>query len=360
MKKKEHFGKLNEEINEVLSEESNEELNDKLNDELKDELNEEDLHATTSVNNEGPLEKESELLTKKPILSKNLPIYIIGYFIYVIIFIPITIVLTLLDEVNTNSGFYLNLFKRKNYYTTFFSFGKLILWCLCCLAGFTFVTLVTLKRERQNPFLSRHGTYKDIIILAIVAPVLYFTAPIIFLRDRNDMQRGCLSDLNQENIALYSNDQNFQNDNYIDITSISDFISNFSILYTDALQEPTVCHPYNMWQAFFYNYTFVLVFFIGLNYTHLDKIPIPHLSLKRENMKKWNWKQYTFVSIVLTIIFANVIAAFVMYYQSGILFMYLGVIAGVILFLVIVSLLLRKTHYFHLHHYTWAGFFMIL
>ena len=62
----------------------------------------------------------------------------------------------------------------------------------------------------------------------------------------------------------------------------------------------------------------------------------------------------------MAIIIANMVTALVMYVQAGIILIYLGVIFGSIFLIVIVSLLLRKHYYFHLHHYVWAGLFLIL
>jgi len=115
-----------------------------------------------------------------------------------------------------------------------------------------------------------------------------------------------------------------------------------------------------VWEVFIYNYVFVTFFFLGLNYTHLGKIPVKHMSLTVSNLKKWKLPQYIFIVVVLTLILSNLITALVMYAKAGIIFIYLGVIFGSIALLVIISLLLRKSYYFHLHHYVWGGLLMII
>ena len=130
--------------------------------------------------------------------------------------------------------------------------------------------------------------------------------------------------------------------------------------YFESLDDKYSCTSFSVWEVFIYNYTFVIFYFLGLNFTHLDKIPVPHLSLTAEHIKKWKWKQYLLIIFGLSVLFSNAITVFVIYYNAGILFPYLGFIIGTIIFVTIVSIMLGKTHYFHLHHYTWGGFLMML
>ena len=206
-------------------------------------------------------------------------------------------------------------------------------------------------------FKSRNGTYKDIIILMVIAPILYFMAPIIFLRDKWDMQRGWSITQYQPRHDSPFNYDEIPNENAENFTG---YLTNFSIDYMLAVEEKSSCTRYSMWQIFAYNYTFVIFYFFSLNYSHLSKIPIKHLSLTPDNLRKWGWKQYLLAVTALTFIFANAITGFIMYYKGGILFYYLSLLFGCFLFVLFVTLMLKKTHYFHLHHYAWGGLMFIM
>ena len=128
---------------------------------------------------------------RKPICTNQEIMYFVGgSILYVIIFIPIVYLTTLLPDYDTGSELYRDIFSRDNYYTTVFSTGKFALWMILMITGFAFVNIFNLQNERKSPFKSRNGTFKDIKILVLAGVILYFTAPIIALRSRHDMQRN--------------------------------------------------------------------------------------------------------------------------------------------------------------------------
>lgn len=261
-------------------------------------------------------------------------VYVLGFVVYSIMFIPITIATSAISEVDTESRFFRRLFQRDTHYTTYFSFGKLVLWMLLLVAGFTYVPMVTMKnRVRRNVFLSRYNNYKHITILVLVGPILYFIAPIIFLRDSFDMQKGCVdpplhpATHIQKSLNIFEGTQLEHLENLIKLP----------LAYYDLVKPHSHCVEFSMWHVFAYNYTFVLVFFFALNYSHLQKIPLDHLSLSAEDLKKWGWKQYVLIFSVLIVVLANLAITLIMYYNAGILFPYLGMIFGFIFFLVVIS-----------------------
>lgn len=128
---------------------------------------------------------------RKPICTnQELMYFIFGSILYVAIFVPIIYLTTLMPDYDTGSELYRDIFARDNYYTTVFSTGKFTLWMIMMITGFAFVNIFNLQNERKSPFMSRNRSFKDIKILVLAGVVLYFTAPIIALRSRNDMQRN--------------------------------------------------------------------------------------------------------------------------------------------------------------------------
>ena len=182
------------------------------------------------------------------------------------------------------------------------------------------------------------------------------------------MQRGCLSNPELDLSATVSKPgSSIFNDSSPDRTQTGSDDENFSSLllslpssYLSALNSQTYCHPFSFWQVFAYNYTFVLFYFLGLNFTHLDKLPIKHLSLKMTHIRKWGKSQLIFLTFVCLIVLANLIISFIMFAESGVLGLYVSIIVGFVAFCTVISFILRKTHYFHLHHYVWGGVLMIL
>jgi hypothetical protein len=177
------------------------------------------------------------------------------------------------------------------------------------------------------------------------------------------MQRGCLVEsirsLRAVNGTSNENNSGGFSDN-MQNTTVMDTVFNFPSHFADALYQREYCHSYSLWQVFWYNYICVLVFFLGLNFTHMGKTPLSKINLKIESIKKFTKGIWIAFIVILLITAANFGYAFYLYAQSGILFMYLTVMALELGFVIIVSLILRKTHYFHFHHYVWGCFIMML
>ena len=83
-------------------------------------------------------------------------------------------------------------YHRPAYRTDDFSISKFFSFVAAMAMGFIFFTIVTDKRNRGSIWMSRDGSFKDIrILMLIVTPILYFLAPIIFIRSKNDLDLYC-------------------------------------------------------------------------------------------------------------------------------------------------------------------------
>mmetsp|Transcript_4360 Transcript_4360/g.3652 ORF Transcript_4360/g.3652 Transcript_4360/m.3652 type:complete len:205 (+) Transcript_4360:273-887(+) len=146
-------------------------------------------------------------------------------------------------------------------------------------------------------------------------------------------------------------------------TTLTHLIQSFFAIFSNyfsSLDDKESCYPYSTLQVFAFNYTLVLAFFLGCSFTHLQKIPIPHLSLSVEKIKYWGMIQYLFIGCGLTMTLSHLILVFVIYYRADILFFYLCIALSMILLLSVPTFFLRKTHSFHFHHYVWAMMLMIM
>lgn len=305
----------------------------------------------------------------KSTYTSGVSYYIVGYLVYVFALLPVTFLTTYIEEVNTKSNFYLHFYERKTYYTMNFSIGKFIYWMALCIAGFSFVIVVNLKNDRQGPFRSRDGTLKDFKKMLVAAAILYFMAPIIFLRDKDDMQRGCLqkpdtayATTNNSYLNYTGADETFDEHDQ-EIKEPSSFVTEndgVTNTFSTGVDEHESCHKYSKWEVFCYNYYYLLVFFLGLNFSHLDQPPLKSLSLTPSAMKKWNCFQWLFIIMVFVIVICNIIIGLTIFHRSGLLGMYLSIIGIILAYLGIGAFIRRKTHNLHFHHYAWAACLVVL
>lgn len=288
--------------------------------------------------------------------------YLKGYFIYIVAFIPITFLMTVIEEVNTSSSIFSMIYERKTYYTTHFSIGKLLFWMALCVAGFSFVQAVNLKLERGSHFKSRGNTYNDIKKLLIIMPILYFVAPIVFLRDRYDMTRGCT--IKETDISYVSSDSNSSSNQKvsdilnIDVTNAQNHQAHTISWNLFGIKEADNCHIYSKGEVFTYNYMFVIFYFIGLNWTHLDRPPFKGISLNPNSVKKWTLTQWCIVISAFVFVTINLGYLLSLFANSGMLTYILTMLSGFLAIFAIISFIKRKTHNFHLHHWTW-GFCLV-
>jgi len=279
--------------------------------------------------------------------------------------------MTFIPEINTGSQLFISFYERNTFYTPYFSFGKFIYWMLLAAIGFTFVVVVNLGNKRRTPFTSRDGSFKDIKILMKVAPILFFFAPIIFIRDTYDMQRNCPV-INQDFIQNSYEDGYFVNGiGYKDIKASPEIPhshihspSKIDLNYMDIEEnlenlEFEHCHTFTRSEVFWYNFIHLIFYFIGLNFTHADVGILQDFTLDWEVMKNWPpilW--VIFVGLVAFLIF-TVSHLFMLYYQSNVLPFYGILLTLYIGFFVIKTWLLRGKKELHIHHYV-LGFTVVL
>ena len=274
---------------------------------------------------ESIIDEESRQKLKLGIIKIHKPIsyYVVGYFAYVMALIPFAYLVTFIDEIDTGSTYFAKLYERDTFYTTHFSFGKLFYWIVLNVVGFSFVVVVNLGNYRKDPFTSNDGSHKDIKILFPVSFFLFFMSSMVFLRDKYDMERNCPT-ISQEFLGnAYEKgiiqNSSFQLNSYEIVQSPSQvnetvlvvLLINIAQLFE--LNGQTECHIYDRMEVFKYNCFYLIVFFIGLNFTHLDNPPFNNITLEWDIMKNWPWYLWMIFAGIVSFIFINIGFLFKLY-----------------------------------------------
>jgi hypothetical protein len=117
--------------------------------------------------------------------------------------------------------------------------------------------------------------------------------------------------------------------------------------------ETPNCHEYSTWEVFQYNYfIWVLAYFVGLQFTHLDTGILQELTLDWNIMKNWPLILWV-IFIGLILLFVTIIGyIFFLYYSIGYLSAYITLLttfASAFSFLIYWYNLLGYT--LHVHHW---------
>jgi len=174
------------------------------------------------------------------------------------------------------------------------------LWSVCMIVGYSFVASVTEKR--QNPFKSRFDKYQCLLKLVLISPLVYLCGPVRSLWFGPDA---------------------------------------------------------NQLHSFLYNAWFVVFFFVGLQFTYLDSI----LLFRRAGDKFGTpslWKTYTRAELALIIpIVVSIVGCVSWHFYLIFLYrlvIWYSVFYGLIFTVLIVpTIIFRKSHYLHMHHYAIFG-----
>jgi hypothetical protein len=71
-------------------------------------------------------------------------------------------------------------------------------------------------------------------------------------------------------------------------------------------------------------------------------------------MKKWDIGLWSLFLLILLFIFLVMYEIMYLYHRANVLTYYIGILVVEIMFYILVSMLLKKTHIFHFHHYAIA------
>jgi len=177
--------------------------------------------------------------------------------------------------------------------------SKFVLWMVCIIIGFAYVAMIT--EERLYPFHCRYPRHRDFVQLLVASVFLFIIASSRTLMGPNDLTQH---------------------------TSLS---------------------------AFGFNYFFFASYLLGLHYTYLDKnMFLRSVGDKFGTPSLWYTYKvkeiFTIIPIILFIVSLIVWHCYLII-DEGLWSYYLIAYGSFLTLLIGVSLLIRRTHYLHMHHY---------
>ena len=191
------------------------------------------------------------------------------------------------------------------YNTTYFPWSNLVYYTLMNMFGHFFVNTSNLNFERKHILYSSHSKYRDFLLVFVFAPIFFIISSIIVLRAPND------------------------------------------------LSSTKGSQPHSWWSCFMFNqFAWASAYFAGLQFTHFDKGPMQQFSLNPDRMKTWPgilWVLLLVCSILILGIIGYLLWAYIMCER---IYWYIGWGALIVLSFVLITVILRKTHTLHVHHYT--------
>ena len=133
-------------------------------------------------------------------------------------------------------------------------------------------------------------------------------------------------------------------------------IREFSLFFyqLDFPIAPNCCYLFTDYEIVFHNSCFIIAFCIGMNYTHLDFPPFNQFGFTIDKIKQYTcfgWLMLiTFVSGTLL----NLYYIYHVHFWTNSHWYYIYLTAAILGYSVLRTLWFRKTHYVHLHHWTWG------
>ena len=119
------------------------------------------------------------------------------------------------------------------------------------------------------------------------------------------------------------------------------------------------CYLYSNFEVIFHNLCFVIAYVIGLNYTHLDHPPLNNFGFTTELIRKFTWVLWSVLAVLLGGIILNFYYLYHVQYISGSHIHYVYLSIALLVFSVLRTYALRKTHCVHVHHWT-CGFVLLM
>ena len=106
---------------------------------------------------------------------------------------PICFLMKNLDMLDIKTGYswFGDLYYRYYVWSDYLPISQLIFYMAATIVGFAFINVVNLRNERNNPFLSKDGCYKDIKRAIMYSIVFFFISGIVVLRQKYDFSGYC-------------------------------------------------------------------------------------------------------------------------------------------------------------------------
>ena len=213
-----------------------------------------------------------------------------------------------MPEWDTESELFRRVYYRGDeiFNTTVFPIDSLFFYFSMNLLGVAYVNVSNLNFVRNSFFLSNHMWYRDFWKTVIFAPILFMISSIMMIRSRNNIE--------------------------------SKTYTTSEVMF------------FNSWWSFFY--------LIGLQYTHLKQGILNDFIWNPEHMKNWPPILWALCLFIWTLFISLIVYLCPEYNYLGIA-KYYGIYALVLMIsFILVTIWRKKTHNFHMHHYTFSMFIL--
>ena len=92
-------------------------------------------------------------------------------------------------DLDTGSQLFEQWYYRYTVNTTWLPLSQFVAFYALAVYGWAFINLVNC--QRKNPFTSGNAHYKDIKIMLLVAPLIFFISGLVVFRQANDLSGYC-------------------------------------------------------------------------------------------------------------------------------------------------------------------------
>ena len=196
--------------------------------------------------------------------------------------------------------------------TSYLAVGNLVFYCVANTLGFLYVNVSNMNLSRKSVLFSNHESRCDFVMTVLMAPLFYFIGNNVAMRAEYDMTE---------------NSQNKHDD------------------------DP----DYSYWECISYNMSlWATAFAFGLQFTHFDVSFMRGFSLSPEHIRRWNGGIWTVAIVLLIIMLGGLGYLIYLWNSAGIVWAFFAILGVELIFFVTVTCVLKRTHYLHVHHYTWA------
>ena len=172
------------------------------------------------------------------------------------------------------------------------------------IMGHWYVNSSNMNLERKHLLYTQSTKYRDFCLVPVFAPIFWLVSAMLVLRAPMD-------------------------------------------IYSTAGEE------YPWFNVFFFNMlAWTIPYFVGLQFTHLDKGPMQKFSFAHDRIKEWPWFLWALAASLAVLLLGLMIYFIIVYARAGVLLGYFIFAVLIFLAFLIPTLVLKKTHKLHVHHYT--------
>ena len=268
-------------------------------------------------------------------------------------------------DVDTGSEFFEKWYYRSTVETTWLPLSQLVALFGLSIYGWCFINLINC--QRKNPFTSGNEHYKDIKMMLLMTPILFFFSGIVVLRDAHDLSGYCAQNdangavHNGKTIYLQMSPEDSANVDTLsavletddDLVLLFHTIQQSNYLKSYGGQNAPACKTYTQEEVYAYNQHFWVAgfFLLGLQFTHTHVGPLAHFSLTKKCLSQMGligWVVFAMMAVTCGSVLYFALRGLA---ESNVLLRYLGWAVILLGFIVWNTKRLSPGRSLHIHHY---------